>query len=61
MVTPFIHLVTITGKRIEAEVLANWLRRRWHIISPLAHAIHGAPDGPPATATAQAEEPIGEK
>lgn len=55
------ELVTITGKRIEAEVLADWLRRRWHIISPLAHTIHGARDKPPATATAQAAEPIGEK
>ena len=34
------ELVTLTGTRVDADKLADWLRRRWHIVSPLAHTIH---------------------
>lgn len=30
------------GVDTNAEAVLDWINRRWHVISPLAHAIHEA-------------------
>jgi len=51
----------VTGIKVDPEVLADWLRRRWHIISPLAHTIHGAPARAPGNAAYESALSTGNK
>lgn len=34
------------GVELEPHMLREFIRERWHLIAPLAHAIHDAPDEP---------------